>query len=1084
MKKRSLVLALLLFVAGGLLAQRTVTGTVTDANGEPLIGASILVKGTATGTVTDIDGGYSLRVPEGSNVLVFSYTGFTTQEITLGASNVMNVVLQESAEQLAEVVVTSLGIRKEKRALGYAVTTVDENLIAKRPEADVSRILQGKIPGVNITSTSGVSGTGTNIIIRGYSSITGSNQPLFVVDGVPFNSSTNQQSSFAAGGVTASSRMLDLDPNNIESISVLKGLSATVLYGDQGRNGVILVTTKSGGSTKKAAEISVNQSYFQNRIASLPVYQNNYGGGFHQLTPPAWFFSNWGADFRVVTQVPNPIGVSNVAFIRNAFPEFAIDPTQPWGPSPASALANVAPIPNRAYDDIGSSFFRTGHVHNTSLQISGTSGASGYNVSFGYQDEEGFTPGNNLRKINFGLGINSPITDKIAIRSSFAYINTDVVSPPLNAGFGSNANAGIPSVFANVLYTPRNVDLANLPFEHPVDRSSVYYRGSNDIVNPIWLSRYYDNTSIVSRFFNSTSLNYDISKNFGLVYRVGLDTYTENQEVRLNKGGGAGVSALVNSGVYQSIAIKNTIWNHDINLNYNTALSNRLNFTILVGGNYRADDFERFGLASTNQLTFGLFNHANFVNTSSRNPFSQGRINAIQQERRAGIYSSATLDYGDFLFLNVMARNDWTSTVEPENRRILYPGASISFIPTSAFSGLESNTLRYLKLRFGYGTSAGFPFPYSTRNILVQNPRGWANAAGGLFSTQTVATNLGNPNLKPELQQELEFGTEAVLFSNRFRLDFSVYQRNTQDLITSAPIDPSTGFTRTSINIGSLRTRGIDLSAIITPVRTRSGFNWDITANYGMYRSIIQELTAGLDEVVFSGFTNLGNFAIAGKPYGIIKGIGIERDPNGNKVVLSNGRYKETSELVELGDPNPAFTSALINSISFKGFNLAFMFEYRHRGVIVSNTVKGVLARGLSRDTDILDRSLSLILPGVKEVAPGEFLPNDIQVTAANYFFDNYFFTDEAITFDGSTFRLREASLSYSLPASLVSKSPFKAASLTISGSNIWFRALNMPKYVNFDTDVLSTGVGNGLGFDYLTGPSARRYGATLNLTF
>jgi outer membrane receptor protein involved in Fe transport len=658
--------------------------------------------------------------------------------------------------------------------------------------------------------------------------------------------------------------------------------------------------------------------------------------------------------------------------------------------------------------------------------MSGSAGNSSYNVSFGYQDEEGFTPGNTLRKINFGLGLNSPITDKITVRSSFSYINTDVATPPLNAGFGSNANGGIPSIFANVLYTPRNVDLANLPFEHPVDRSSVYYRGGNDIVNPIWMSKYYSNTSSVNRFFNSTTLNYDISQRFGLVYRVGLDTYTENQEIMLNKGGGGGVSALVNSGVFQSTTIRNTIWNHDVNLNYNTGFGEGLNFTALVGANYRADDFERFGLASTNQLTFGLFNHANFVETSSRNPFGGGRIDNLIQERRAGIYASATVDYNDYLFLNLMARNDWTSTVEPDNRRILYPGASLSFIPTTAIPSLESNTLRYLKLRLGYGTSAGFPFPYSTRNILIQNPRGWSDANGNLFSTQTTSTVLGNPNLRPELQQELEFGTEAVMFNNRLRFDLSLYRRNTEDLITETPLDRSTGFGFTSINIGNLRTTGVEVNATITPVRTRSGLQWDITANFGRYRSIITELAEGLDEVVFSGFTNLGNFAIEGKPYGIIKGIGIERAPDGQKIVLPNGRYKESSDIVELGDPNPAFTSSLINSISFKGFSLDFMWEYRHRGVIVSNTVKGVLARGLSKDTDQLDRGLSLILPGVKEVGEGQYVPNDVQVTAANYFFDNYFFTDEAITFDGSTIRLREASLTYRLPNSIISKSPSK----------------------------------------------------------
>jgi TonB-dependent SusC/RagA subfamily outer membrane receptor len=343
MKKLSLVFALVCFALGSMWAQRTVSGKVSDQEGEALIGASILVKGTVTGTVTDFDGNFSISVPTEGGTLVVSYTGYATKEVALTAASSYDIVMDPSAAQLSEVVVTSLGIRRDRKALGYGVTTVDESLIANRPEADVSRILQGKVPGVNITSTSGISGSGTNITIRGYSSITGSNQPLFIVDGVPFNSATNQQASFAAGGVTASSRMLDLDPNNIESVSVLKGLSATVLYGDQGRNGVILITTKTGGTQKKKAEISLTQSYFQNRIASLPDYQNNYGGGFQQLTPEAWFFSNWGADFSVVQEVPHPVGLSSVASIRNAFPEFAVDPNQPWGPGANSG--NVVRYP-------------------------------------------------------------------------------------------------------------------------------------------------------------------------------------------------------------------------------------------------------------------------------------------------------------------------------------------------------------------------------------------------------------------------------------------------------------------------------------------------------------------------------------------------------------------------------------------------------------------------------------------------------------------------------------------------------------------------------------------------------------------
>lgn len=1082
--RKNLLLALVLFCSSiAAFAQSKISGKVTSADdGSGIPGVTVQIKGTSKGTQTDLNGGYEIEAAAGQT-LVYSFVGMVSQEVAVGTKTIINVVLASDAKALSEVVVTAQGIVREKKAIGYAVTTVASDLINNRPEADVSRILQGKAPGVNITSTGGMSGTGTNITIRGYSSATGSNQPLFVVDGVPFNSGTNGQSGFTGGGQTTSSRMLDIDPNNIESVSVLKGLSATVLYGDQGRNGVILITTKSGGGKRKNAEVSLNQSYFQNTIASLPDYQNNYGGGFQQLTPPSWFFSNWGANFADQATTKHPIGLSGVGAIRNSFPEYAVDPTKPWGNGAAALLNNVVDIPNIAQDNIGKSFFRKGNVFNTSVAISGSSDKSGYNASVGYQDEQGFTPGNTLKKLNLSLGLNSQITKKLSIRSSFTFANTDMKSPPLNAGYGSGPDGGIQSIFANVMYTPRNVDLAGWPYENPIDRSSVYYRGGNDITNPIWLAKYHTDLSKVDRFFTSSSLNYDINNDFSVTYRLGFDTYSENQERQYNKGATGGNVNIIN-GYYSSINIKNSIWNHDLILNYNKQLSDKINLTALLGANNRFDSYEQFGLASTGQLTFGLFKHSNFTTTSSRNPLAaggdyQGALNWEEKQRRIGTYANVVLDYSDYLFLNLSARNDWTSTVETENRRILYPGASVSFIPTSAFD-ISSKVLNDLKIRASYGTSAGFPTPYNTRNTLSQNARGWSNAAGGLTSTQSISNALGNPNLKPELHTEIEFGVESVMFNNRLKFDVSVYEKNTQDLITRAPIDPSTGYTSTFINIGKIRTRGAEIAATVTPVKMASGLTWDITANYGKYATTVMELGGGIEQVVIAGFTNLGNFAIPGQPFNLIKGLGIARNANGEKIVLPNGQYKATSEIATLGDPNPAFTSSLINSLSYKGFNLSFMFEYRHKGVILSNTVKGVLARGLSKDTDQLDRDLTLILPGVQE----DGSKNTVQVTASNYFFDNYFFTDEAVTFDGSTARLREASLSYAIPTKVLGKTPFKKASVTFTGSNLWFRALNMPKYVNFDTDVLSLGVGNGLGFDYLTGPSARRLGGTLSLTF
>lgn len=1053
--------------------QRVITGTViSEEDGLGLPGATVLVKGTTVGTTTDLDGNYSISVPAGSNVLIFSFVGLKSQEETIGNRSVVNITLTTDASQLSEVVVTAIGIEREKKALGYAVTTVGSEQLENRPESDVARVLQGKVPGVNITSTNGMSGSGTNMVIRGYSSATGSNQPLFVVDGVPFNTSTNAQNNFNQGGATTSSRFLDIDPNNIETMSVLKGLSATVLYGDQGRNGVILITTKSGASKRKAAEVTINQSVFTNEAASLPTYGQVYGNGFQQA--PGFFFSNFGPRLDEGRTVAHPYATSSVASVRNAFPQFWVD-----------GIVGGTPVryEYKAYDDPSKVFFKTGLISNTSVQVAGGSDKTGFNASFGYTDEEGYLPGNNLEKYNFGLGINSAISDKLTVNSSFTFSITDLLSPPVNASFGSGS--AIPSVFGHVLFTPRSIDLGGLPWENPVDRSSVYFRGGNDIVNPNWLVRNYVNSSDVQRFFNSTSLNYDISDNFSLTYRLGLDTYTELQELRYNKGGPS-ANLATNSGYYRTINITNTIWNQDLILNWKKDLSDKISMSMLLGGNSRFDHYAQNGVASQGQLAFGLFRHSNFQNSSSNDAYSGETMTETQEERRYGVYSNITLDYSDFLFLNLSARNDWTSTVEAENRRILYPGASVSFIPTTAFDW-KSSTLNDLKLRLGYGTSAGYPSPYSTRNILTQSARAFDR--GGVTQTHSVANVLGNPNLRPELHGELEFGIEAVMFNNKLRFDLSLYEKNTRDLITESPIDPATGFTSTAINIGQIRTRGAELQATVTPISTPSGFQWNSTINWATYRTEVIELGGGLEEVLVEGFTTLGNFAIPGQPFNVIKGIGFDRAPDGQPIILPNGLHKPAVNLVVLGDPNPAWTSSWINGFSYKGFSLNIMMEYRHGGMVYSNTVTATLARGVTKDP-VVDRELTFIMPGVRQDgnnADGtpRYIKNDYQITASDYFFSGYQgATNEPNIFDGSMIRLREASLAYQLPNSLISKTPFKRASFAVSGTNLWFEALNFPPNMNFDVDVLGTGVGNGLGFDFVTGPSSRRVGGTLTLTF
>ncbi len=1063
--KKNLLLSLLgVIMSFAVMAQgKKITGKVTSSDdGSGLPGVSVQIKGTSKGSQTDIEGNYSIEAVAGST-LVFSFVGMNSQEVKLGSQSVVNITLEADTKQLSEVVVTAQGIVREKRALGYAVTTVGKKDIEDRPQADIGRVLQGKIPGVNITSTSGVSGTGTNITIRGYSSITGSVQPLFVVDGVPFNSNTNTRGGFTGGGQSSSSRFLDLDPNNIENVTVLKGLSATVTYGDQGRNGVILVTTKNGSRKARKTEYNVTQSYFTN-TAHLPKYQNSYVGGFQQNI--GYFFSNWGPSIEEAKIYPSQSTNSAInnhpyASLSNAALRAAMAPY----------VESVSPYAIQVFPNNVSDFFRTGQISNTSLNITGGGEKVGYNVSAGYNKEGGYIPNNDLTKLNLGLGLNAQMSKKLSINMSINFANTEQTSPPLSAGQGNNAN-DFPSVLANVMYTPRQVDLTGWPSEDPTTGNSVYFRSGNDIPNPRWVLNNYKTTGKVNRVFTATTFNYDIAKDLSLIYKVGLDTYDETQEFLINKGGPG-----LPNGLYNTVNFKNTIWDNTAILSYTKSLGEKITLAGKIGGNIRNDRFNLSNINSQNQLARSVFRHSNFVDNVAQDFTSE--------QTRMGIFGELTADYSNFLFLNVAARNDWTSTVEKENRRILYPSGSVSFIPTTAFAGLQSKYLSYLKVRAGYGTSAGFPNPYSTRNILNQGARGWLNAAGTAVQTHSVDNTLGNPNLKPELQQEVELGIEGKLFNSKLGFDVTWYRRNTSNLITTAPLDASTGYTSTTINIGKLRNEGTEVSLNATPITLSNGFSWDVVATFARNTPRVLDLGGTIQEVQVTGFGSaLGNYAIVGQPFNIIKGTGFRRNDAGQLKTDAGGYLQTTTSPVILGDPNPAFNTSLINTFNYKGLSLNVMMTYRHGGVIYSSTAGALLGRGLTVESGSesgYDRAQTFIFPGVKD----DGQPNDIQITGSDVNFNNvYFFGDEGRIFDGSTIRLQEVSLSYALPKKLLGSSVIKGASVSFSGNNLWYRALNIPKGVNLDTDNLGLGVGNGLGFEFLTGPSARRLGGTLKLTF
>jgi len=1076
MKKFLLLCFSFVFATSVLWAQeRVVSGRVSaQEDGSALPGVNVVLRGTTNGTVTDTDGNYKLSVPATGGTLVFSFIGYATQERAIGERSVLDMGMDLDTKQLTEVIVTAQGIVRDKKAIGYAISTVGQDQIAARPVNDISRVLQGKIPGVVINPSGGISGTGSSINIRGYSSITGSTQPLWVVDGVPFNSSTNDASGFTTGGTAgSSSRFLDLDPNSIENINVLKGLAATVLYGDQGRNGVILVTTKSGSGKKKATEFSIQQTISATEIASWPKFQSHYGNGFQQLSGVSpVFFSNWGAHFDEIDSAGHPFQFLADATLRNQFP----------GTFFKRQAYTAAP-------DV-SKYFRTGMVSNTSFNMSGGTDKLSFNASVGYTSEQGYQPGNDLYRLNLQTGFTAAVTDKFTIRTSLLIARTDMKTPPLNAATGGGASFnGVPSQYANFLYTPVSIDLLSLPFEAPLDKRMVWYRGGSDIPNPRWIAKYTQETDVTDRFFNSSIFTYDFSEKISLAYKVGYDTYTQRQNRMYNRGISPSYN-IINRGVFQSQTLNNTIWNHDLIATINTSLTSDITMLGRLGVNARYDESLRDGIYSENQVVFGLFRHSNFSTSSNRALAFDGRsFNRTSQQQRYGVYADFSFDYKDWLFLNLSGRNDWNSTHEQGQQTQFYPSASVSFVPTELFDNMKSDKFNFLKARLSYGTSAGFAPPYSTRSVVNQNLRGSMDAAGVLFGEHSVSDQLGNSKLRPELQEELEAGIEAKFFNERLGIDFTVYSRSTIDLITNAPIDPSTGYTDTFLNIGKLSNKGIEMGVNGTPLKV-GGFRWDVIWNLTIVRPEVVSLgDAGISRVAIAGQTTLGNFAVPGRPTNVMIGTAILKSPLRERVVGSNGLYEQDPNLQELGNPNPDFLTTVINTFTYKGLNLNVQFDYRAGGKIWSSTMAATIGRGVSTDTDF-NRDMTFILPGVKVVGTNTdgtsiYAKNDRQVSASDYGFNTQFFGYQEVNMvDGTTIRLREVALGYTIPKSIMGKTPFKSATLSVNGNNLWFKALSVPEGTNYDTEISSQGVDNGIGFDYLTGPSVRRYGVVLKLTF
>lgn len=1020
-----LTLFAILFTGGILNAQeKTIIGVVKDLNG-PLPGASVFEKGTNNGVITDFEGNFTITVANDNAVLLISFMGYRTQEHAVTGKTSLNIVLEDEAETLGEVVVTAQGIKKSKKALGYAITNLKSKDVENRPEADVAKTLQGKISGVDISSSSGQTGSSSPIRIRGSISLTQSNSPLIIVDNVPFNG-----------------LLRDINPNDIKTMNVLKGFNAAVLYGSEGRNGVILIQTKSGspeyGTSK--TDVSYSTTVYMNTVSQLPEYQNTYGQG-QEGSFIGTFLSVWGPSFSSLDEVNHPY--SNMGSI---FPEYA-----------------GLTIPYEARPNNVENIFNTGLGTIHSLSIATSKENVAFNISAGYTDEQGIIDNNDLKRFNIGVGGSAQVTDKLNVAATLNYSTRKM------------NRVQSQEIFRRSFYLPRNIDITELPYQNPVTGESVYYR--ND-TNPLWVLNNAGIKDDIVRVFGTFNSTYQINDQLNLSYRVGYDSEQWNTFDYSNKGGYNNDE--FRNGYLNLDDRKEVIVDQTFIVGYNAILNDNWSLDAQVGVNSKLSKSKRLTSDSQGQITYGFLRPSNF--STSQSDYS------TTNENIAGVFGQAQLAYKNYLYTTLSGRNDWGSTVEKDNQSLFYPGVSVSFIPTSAFEFGES-FVNYLKVRGAYATSSGYPGAYRTRNTLIIDANRFSPADGSLPITNRFSRIYANPDLKPELHKEFEVGIEAKLFNNLVTLETSLYKRISEDQIVESPLSPSTGFDVQFINLGRIDNKGIEVDLGIDIIKN-DNFQWNLRNIFSASESEVIETTESGADIQL----NDDRYAVEGLPLGVIKGDYVLRDDQGNLLISGNGSSTRVGEVIVssdiglpnevIGDPNPDWRLTTINSFSYKNFTLSAQIEYRHGGDISSRSVEDMLERGVTRDTE--NREGSFVIPGyLADDDTGEIfldpsgnqIPNTIQLNGLRTVFSNYYNANDLSMWDASVFRIREVSLSYSLDKKIIKKLPFEKVDFTFTGRNLWYVAPNFPEHINYDPEN-----DGGLGRNNI--PSTKRFALGVSVTF
>jgi TonB-linked SusC/RagA family outer membrane protein len=1046
---------LFLFLPSLILAQegRLLSGTVTDvANGESLPGVSVFVKSNPeSGTVTDFEGKYELRVEPGASTLVFSFVGYTTLEKSIGGLSVLNVEMAEGSELIDEVVVTALGVEKDEKAIGYAASEVKGETLVESRENNVVNALSGKVAGVQVTSTSGTPGASANIVIRGRSSIN-NNSPLFVIDGIPIDNNYS-----GSNFVDYANRAVDINPEDIESMTVLKGAAATALYGLRAANGAIVITTKRGRSAKP--QISFTQSVLFDQVNKLPEQQQRFAQG------------------EVVNGVPvyRAPGESNLSWGP------LIDTLRYDGNSdyPYSSLGGIvgqsdSAATSRRVEPFNNpdEFFRTGISSTTNLSISGQGPNNKYNYYFsgGYAYQSGIIPNSDFRRLSF--------------KASGEYRPLNVLKIGLTANYVNNASdrpqrgSNLSGVMLGLTRTPATFDLTN-GLQDPADNPAAY--ALNDSTqrtywpaydNPYWSVNRNRSENQVDRVLGRLELEWQISSWLKAIYRIGGDYYRETRLTYWDNASnefGTGV-IFDDSSRYYSI-------NSDFLLTANKKMGSNWDLTATLGHNFFDEDEALYISEGETFVEPGVY--------TLENVSAVTRLNELRPYRRRiiGAYYDAQLGYRNFLYLNISGRMDWSSTLPVESNPFFYDSYSLSMVFSELLSPAITSFLSFGKLRLSYATVGGDASPFSTGNYFA--PTTPVRGQSGFLPSTTI----GSVNLIPEFSRSWEAGLDLRLFQNRLGIDFTYYTVESLDQIIDAPIVYSTGFSFVTTNAGRVENEGVELLLSATPVK-RKDFQWDVSVNFTRNRNIVKELAPGVEDIRFSvaGVSSTSNRALPGQPFGVLYGTRWLRNADGDILINDEGYPLQDTMLGIVGDPNPDWLMGVNNVFRYKNLSLSFLWDIRQGGDIYNGTVGVMQTLGIHKSTE--NREEEVVIEGVYEAGAmvegedvsGQANRTPVRLDQDYYRGQGYPFAgvSEAAVEDGSWVRLRQLSLNYRFPKKWLENNPLGSFEIGFSARNL----LLFTDYTGVDPETNLAGASNSFGRDYFNSPNTRSFGLNLKAVF